>query len=177
MKDKKGKKNLIKRIILRLLTIAFCTLTVYSFAPLLYFLLTYLFGLSVSALSMFLILSACSLGVFLIASATKCIEIKEDYEITYGSDMEDNALLMRSQLQIVNSRQNTGEKILDDKSLQSDISSKYEYSFDNNYKDVDDDIVIDDLQDMEVSVLFSDESKFRPNVRRRYKGKYLIKNH
>lgn len=167
MKNKNGKKknNFSGKMILLLLACAFCGGMFCFIAPLLYFLSTYLLGFSISGLSLVLISGSISVMTLFMGIATKCIKITEEYEI----NTEEDSLIMRNQLYVVNGKQDKHEKefIGEEPQLNSF------YRFDNNYQDVDDEEIIDDLEDIEMSTGYDDKSRLRFKTRRRYKGKYL----
>ena len=80
------------------------------------------------------------------------IKVETVYEFV---DMNGNKIdsdLMREQLSIVKSNDNI-------------VSNRYSYVFDNNYRDLDDDIIIDDM------TYLYDNKKCMSKTR--YKGKYL----
>lgn len=167
MKKKKGKKknNFSEKTILLLLVCAFCGGMFCLITPLLYFLSTYLLGFSISGLSLVLISGSLSVMTLFMGIATKCIKVTEEYEI----NTEEDSLYMRNQLYVVNGKQDKHEKEF----IGEESQLKSFYLYDNNYQDVDDEVIIDDLKDIEMSTGYDDESRLRFKTRRRYKGKYL----
>ena len=167
MKRGNKKNNLLKKIMPLIMAIAFCGGTFCIITPLLYFLSTYLLGFSISGLSLILTSGISSVMTLVIGLATKSIKIEEGYDI----NTEEDSLIMRSQLYVVNGKQDVREKkSIDEKpQLRSFNYSRY----DNNYKDIDNREIVDDLMDMEFGTGYDDESRFQPKTRRRYKGKYL----
>lgn len=167
MKNKNGKKknNFSEKMILLLLACAFCGGMFCLAAPLLYFLSTYLLGFSISGLSLVLISGSISVMTLVMGIVTKCIKITEEYEI----NTEEDSLHMRNQLYVVNGKQDVCER----KAIDKEPQLRSYYRFDNNYQDVADEEIIDDLEDIEMSTGYDDESRLRLKIRRRYKGKYL----
>lgn len=166
MNNKKGNKknNIFKKIILGGLLTLGMTGSIYLLVPQLYTLFMNLLGLSVNILSIALIGSACVGVVIAIGLATKCIEVKTEYEFTNTDDVYQNPDMMREQLRIVKS-----DKMIQDE-RKVDIPNKYSYVFDNNYYTDTEELVIDDITyPREMMVIDESYSKKRT----KYRGKYL----
>lgn len=169
MKRGNKKNNLLKKMMPMLMAIAFCGGTFCIITPLLYFLSTYLLGFSISGLSLVLTSGISSVMSLVIGIATKSIKIEEGYDIK----TEEDSLIMRSQLYVVNGKQDVCEKKSIDEKPQLRSFNYSKNLYDNNYKDIDNREIVDDLLDIEIGTGYDDEPRFRPKTRRRHKGKYL----
>ena len=132
-----NKKDILLKILLGVFSGFFCVGLIRLLILGMYSIFMNLLGISVNLLSGLLIGGSVLGIVGLVVMATKCICIRNEYE--YSSDMDIESDMMRKQLRIVESKDNTAMK-------ENVSNKKYSYEFDNNYMDVED-IEIDDIMD------------------------------
>ena len=128
-------KNILMKILLGLFSGFICVNLIKLLIPVMYSIFMNLLGISINLLTGLLI-GGSILGIAgIVGLVTKCISVKTEYEYDNGIVM--NPDIMRQQLRIVESKDNT--------SIRENVSNKkYSYMFDNNYMDVED-IEIDDV--------------------------------